>query len=98
MARLLVTDPERRPSAREILESLTVQNESISVSVTPENNGLSNLDITQTDEAPQGPAESLESIPKKHPHPIESNIRHGAKNLERSIRHKLKKKKRKDRD
>ena len=43
VARLLITDPERRPSAREVLEILTtVQEESVSVPPT-QNKALTNL-------------------------------------------------------
>ena len=41
--RLLITDPEKRPSAGEILESLAVQEDPITVNQT-ENNALSELD------------------------------------------------------
>ena len=40
VARLLVTDPERRPSASEVLENLTVQKEPGPVT-SPENKALS---------------------------------------------------------
>ena len=43
VARLLITDPERRPSAREILEILTAQEDPITVNQT-ENKALSSLD------------------------------------------------------
>ena len=49
MARILTTDPERRPSAREVLESFTVQEEPVSVTPTENNEllnkGLQNLSL-----------------------------------------------------
>ena len=90
VARLLTTDPEKRPSAREILESLTIQNDS--VSVTPEHNVLPNLDTQQAvvsvsldkpaqEEAPEVPAENNDS----------SNKDRIGKKVERSVRHWAKK-------
>ena len=42
VARLLITDPERRPSAKEVLEILTVQEKPVSVPPT-QNKALTNL-------------------------------------------------------
>ena len=105
MARLLTTEPERRPTAGESLENFTIQNES--VSVTPGPNALSNLDTKPTDDeslsfsldnpglsnAPEvRPAENLDSGHEdRKSKKIERSVRHWAKDRERVIRHKIKK-------
>ena len=101
VARILVTDPERRPSAREIQENLTIQNESNSV--TPGPNALSNPDTEPTDdsvsldkpaldEAAEGLSENLVSGKEdRKSKQVERSVRHWAKDRERGIRHKIKK-------
>ena len=86
VGRLLTTDPEKRPSAREILESLTLLDESVGVIA------VHNLDTQQDDDmsVEENPGQSDSGNGDRFDKEIKRSVRHWLKDREREIRHKLK--------